>query len=117
MKKTSEFPSGWDERRVREILDHYENQTDEEAAAEHEAALSSPEHTVTEVPAEQELVARQAPVEAPEDRADIEDAREALREAREKGTTSLADLIDEIEGGIDEFSREAARQVLKRVEW
>ncbi|HYU34322.1 MAG TPA: type II toxin-antitoxin system Phd/YefM family antitoxin [Thermoanaerobaculia bacterium] len=31
-------------------------------------------------------------MEALEDRADIEDAREALREAREKGTTSLADL-------------------------
>ena len=31
-------------------------------------------------------------VEALEDRADIEETREALREAREKGTTSLADL-------------------------
>ena len=52
MKKTNEFPAGWDERRVRDVLDHYESQTDEEAAAEHEAALSSPEHTVMEVPAE-----------------------------------------------------------------
>ena len=40
MKKTNEFPSGWDERRVREVLEHYENQTEEEAAAEHEGALS-----------------------------------------------------------------------------
>lgn len=52
MKKSSEFPSGWDERRVRDVLEHYENQTDEEAVAEHEAALASPEHTVMEVPAE-----------------------------------------------------------------
>lgn len=36
-KNPNRFPPGWDERRVREILDHYENQTDEEAAAEDEA--------------------------------------------------------------------------------
>lgn len=59
MKKTSEFPRGWDEQRVREVLEHYENQTDEEAAAEHEAALSSPQHTVMEVPAELVPVFRQ----------------------------------------------------------
>jgi prevent-host-death family protein len=35
-------------------------------------------------------------MEALEDRADIEDAREALREAREKGTISLADLKAEL---------------------
>jgi prevent-host-death family protein len=35
-------------------------------------------------------------VESLEDRADIEDAREALREAREKGTTPLADLKAEL---------------------
>jgi len=51
MKKTNEFPTGWDDQRVREVLNYYENQTDEEAAAEHEAALSSPNHTVMEVPA------------------------------------------------------------------
>ena len=42
-------------------------------------------------------------VEALEDRADIEDAREALREAREKGTTSLADfkaLLNKIASGF-----------------
>lgn len=51
MKKINELPSGWDERRVREILEHYENQSDEEAVAEHKAALSSPEHRRMEVPA------------------------------------------------------------------
>lgn len=51
MKKTNEFPSGWDERRVRAALEHYENQTEEEAAVEHEAALTSAKHTVMEGPA------------------------------------------------------------------
>lgn len=35
-------------------------------------------------------------VESLEDRADIEEAREAIREAREKGTTSLTDLKAEL---------------------
>lgn len=44
MEQVNDFPAGWDERRVRDTLEHYENQTDEEAAAEHEAALPSSEH-------------------------------------------------------------------------
>jgi hypothetical protein len=59
MRKINEFPVGWDEQRVRQVLEYYENQTDEEAAAEHEAALSRPEHTVMEVPAELVPVFRQ----------------------------------------------------------
>lgn len=51
MKKANELPSGWNERRVREVLEHYENQTDEEAAAEHDAALSPSEHKEKEMPA------------------------------------------------------------------
>jgi hypothetical protein len=52
MKKTTALPSGWNEQQVRNVLEHYENQSDEDAVAEHEAALSSPGHTVMEVPAE-----------------------------------------------------------------
>jgi len=37
----SQFPKGWDEKRVRNVQDHYENQSDDEAVVEHEAALSS----------------------------------------------------------------------------
>jgi len=37
----SEFPPGWDEKRVEEVLSHYESQTDEEAAAEHDAAVAA----------------------------------------------------------------------------
>ena len=35
--KQSRFPPGWDEERVRRVLAHYENQTEEEAVAEDEA--------------------------------------------------------------------------------
>jgi hypothetical protein len=61
--KPNEFPAGWDEHRVRELIDYYENQTDEEAAAEHEAALSSPTGTLMDVPTElvpivRDLIAR-----------------------------------------------------------
>jgi len=38
MMKQSRFPKGWDEERVKRVLDHYENQTEDEAAAEDEAA-------------------------------------------------------------------------------
>ncbi len=61
--KLNEFPAGWDDQRVRDVVNYYESQTDEEAAAEHEAALSSSIGTVMEVPAElvpvfRELIAR-----------------------------------------------------------
>ncbi len=37
--RRSRFPIGWDEERVRRIITHYEEQTEEEAVAEDEAAL------------------------------------------------------------------------------
>ena len=51
-KRTNEFPPGWDEARIRKVLKHYEGQSDEEAAAEHEAALSRADSTLMEVPTE-----------------------------------------------------------------
>ena len=44
------FPAGWDERRIQQVLDHYEAQSDEEAVAEDEAAYESTTHTAVEVP-------------------------------------------------------------------
>jgi len=38
MKRRNRFPAGWDEQRVRAVLEHYETQTEEEAVAEDEAA-------------------------------------------------------------------------------
>jgi hypothetical protein len=50
--KQSRFPPGWDEARVRRVLAHYEDQTDDEAVAEDEAAFEVPTHTAMEVPVE-----------------------------------------------------------------
>ena len=46
------LPTGWDEERVRQILDHYESQAEEEAVAEDEAAYETPSQTVMAVPNE-----------------------------------------------------------------
>lgn len=50
MKRQRDFPTGWDEARVRRVLDRYEDQTDEAAVAEDEAALDNPNETLMEVP-------------------------------------------------------------------
>jgi hypothetical protein len=61
--KQSKFPPGWDEQRVREVLAHYEAQSEDEAVAEDEAAFDSPGQTVMEVPTDlvpavRELIAK-----------------------------------------------------------
>ncbi|MBA3639779.1 MAG: hypothetical protein H0W53_10940 [Acidobacteria bacterium] len=48
--KQSKYPDGWDEARVKRVLAHYEQQSDEEAVAEDEAAYESTTHTAMEVP-------------------------------------------------------------------
>jgi hypothetical protein len=48
--KQTRFPQGWDEERVRRVLEHYEAQSDEEAIAEDEAAYESTTHTTMEIP-------------------------------------------------------------------
>jgi hypothetical protein len=50
--KATKYPAGWDEARVRRVLAHYEQQTDEEAVAEDQAAYESTTHTLMEVPVE-----------------------------------------------------------------
>ena len=49
MKRTR-FPSGWNEARVRRVLEHYERQTEDEAVAEDEASFRSRGQTVMVVP-------------------------------------------------------------------
>ena len=49
MKRTR-FPSGWNEARVRRVLEHYERQTEDEAVAEDEASFRSRDQTVMVVP-------------------------------------------------------------------
>ena len=62
--KKSNFPKGWDEDRVRRVLAHYEEQTEDEAVAEDEAAFEDRAQTVMEVPKQlvpaiRELIAKQ----------------------------------------------------------
>ncbi len=61
--KKSKFPPGWDEQRVRRVLEHYEQQTDEQAVAEDEAAYEDSAQTLMEVPTDlvptiRELIAK-----------------------------------------------------------
>lgn len=44
------FPPGWDEARVRAIIEHYENQTEDEAVAEDEAAFDNSDSVMVQVP-------------------------------------------------------------------
>jgi len=48
--RPSRFPPGWDEDRVKLLLEHYEDQTQEEAIAEDEAAFAAHGDVVMEVP-------------------------------------------------------------------
>ena len=50
--RQSKYPAGWDEERVRRVLEHYETQSDEEAVAEDGAAYEATTHTATDVPVE-----------------------------------------------------------------
>ena len=61
--KESQFPPGWDEPRVRRVLAHYEEQSEEQAVAEDEAAADDQTQAVMEipndlVPAVRELIAK-----------------------------------------------------------
>jgi len=48
--KQNRFPAGWNEARVRKVLEHYEGQTEDEAVAEDEAAFQLRDQTVMVVP-------------------------------------------------------------------
>jgi len=61
--KTTNFPPGWDEKRVKSVLAHYEEQNEEEAVAEDEAVYEDQSQTVMEIPNElvpavRELIAK-----------------------------------------------------------
>jgi hypothetical protein len=48
--KQDKDPSGWNERKIRKVLRHYESQTENEAIAEDEAAFELKDQTVMVVP-------------------------------------------------------------------
>jgi hypothetical protein len=49
-KDPNVYPPGFDRKKVEAIIAHYENQSDEEAAAEDEAAFAAGGQTVMKVP-------------------------------------------------------------------
>ncbi len=51
-KKKQQYPAGWDEGRVRRLAEHYDNQTEDEQVAEHEAAMQAEDQTIMVVPTE-----------------------------------------------------------------
>ena len=63
MTRQSKFPTGWDKKRVKRILEHYETQSEDEAVAEDEAAYEDTNQTFMEIPNElvpviRELIAK-----------------------------------------------------------
>lgn len=64
MTKQTRYPKGWDEARVKRVIEHYESQSETEAIAEDEAALALEDQTLMEVPNDlvptvRELIAKQ----------------------------------------------------------
>ena len=63
MSESNGFPKGWDGPRVQRLIEHYEQQTEEEAVAEDEAALEDDSQAFIGVPKElvpeiRDLIAR-----------------------------------------------------------
>jgi hypothetical protein len=50
--KKQRLPQGWNEKRIRDLAAHHDQQTENEQAAEIEAALSAEGQTVMVVPTE-----------------------------------------------------------------
>lgn len=62
-KKSSKFPRGWSEERVQAVIAHYDSQSEDDVAAEIEAAFRKPGYAVIAVPLDlvdnvRQLVAR-----------------------------------------------------------
>ena len=65
MTRQSKFPTGWDEKRVKRVLEHYETQSEYGALAEDEAAYEDTNQTFMEIPNDlipvvRELIARKS---------------------------------------------------------
>lgn len=52
MSEAQKFPTGWDESRIRDVIDHYEGQSEDEQADEIEAAMDAEGVTMMAVPNE-----------------------------------------------------------------
>ena len=52
MSDPNTYPPGWDNERIQQVLEHYENQSEEEAALEDETTLDATGETVMVIPNE-----------------------------------------------------------------
>ena len=52
MSEQQKFPPGWDEQSVRDLITHYDGQSEDEQAAEIEVALEEDGMTMVAVPVE-----------------------------------------------------------------
>ena len=59
MTKKTKIPPGWDESRVKRVLQHYESQSEYEAFAEDEADYEDSNQTFMEIPNELVPVVRE----------------------------------------------------------
>lgn len=64
-KPINKFPKGWSARKVKDLIHHYERQSEAEAAAEDDAAYESTRTTMMAVPVElvpqvEKLIAKRA---------------------------------------------------------
>ena len=46
----NQFPPGFDEAKIKIIIEHYENQTEEEAVKEDESILTDEQQTMMQIP-------------------------------------------------------------------
>ncbi|MDB5301796.1 MAG: hypothetical protein JWO87_3459 [Phycisphaerales bacterium] len=49
-KDPNQYPKGWNRKKVRDVIDYYENQTEEDAIAEAEAAYRKRKSALVEIP-------------------------------------------------------------------
>jgi hypothetical protein len=49
-KKKQALPRGWTQKRIQEVITYYENQSEDEQLAEHEAAYAAADQTMMGVP-------------------------------------------------------------------
>ena len=64
-KDPNRYPKGWTASSIRRLIDHYEGRSEEDAAAEDDAAYNGTKHTMMAVPVKlvpevQKLIAKRA---------------------------------------------------------
>ena len=90
---TSEkYPRGWNEARVRRVLEYYESQSDEEVAAEIEAGFESTTMEVPRalVPAVRELIAKRKAARAKKTHKTLQPSSRAQRKSKSQKTSRAA---------------------------